>query len=120
LTFATPVTAAGAYIEADDFGPFTTEITVNGTDTFSVNGDSADTGDGTTPFIGWSGGPIKTIEFELTASGGGVGDNGDFALGTASLSSAIPEPSTWAMMLLGFAGLDFAGWRARSGWRLAA
>jgi hypothetical protein len=23
-----------------------------------------------------------------------------------------PEPSTWAMMLLGFAGLGFAGWRA--------
>jgi hypothetical protein len=28
-------------------------------------------------------------------------------------SSAIPEPSTWAMMLLGFAGLGFAGYRAR-------
>jgi hypothetical protein len=25
---------------------------------------------------------------------------------------AAPEPSTWAMMLLGFAGLGFAGWRA--------
>jgi hypothetical protein len=24
----------------------------------------------------------------------------------------VPEPSTWAMMLLGFAGLGFAGWRA--------
>jgi PEP-CTERM motif len=29
--------------------------------------------------------------------------------------AAIPEPSTWAMMLLGFAGLGFAGYRkARS------
>jgi hypothetical protein len=27
--------------------------------------------------------------------------------------SAIPEPSTWAMMLLGFAGLGYAGWRAQ-------
>jgi hypothetical protein len=27
-------------------------------------------------------------------------------------SNAIPEPSTWAMMLLGFAGLGFAGYRA--------
>jgi len=26
-------------------------------------------------------------------------------------SSAVPEPSTWAMMLLGFAGLGFAGYR---------
>ena len=25
----------------------------------------------------------------------------------------VPEPSTWAMMLLGFAGLGFAGWRGR-------
>jgi hypothetical protein len=24
---------------------------------------------------------------------------------------AIPEPSTWAMMLVGFAGLGFAGYR---------
>ncbi len=26
-------------------------------------------------------------------------------------SSAVPEPSTWAMMLLGFAGLGYAGYR---------
>jgi hypothetical protein len=26
---------------------------------------------------------------------------------------AVPEPSTWAMMLLGFAGLGWAGWRSR-------
>jgi len=34
---------------------------------------------------------------------------------TADLAYAItaPEPSTWAMMLIGFAGLSFAGWRAR-------
>ncbi|MGA8714412.1 MAG: PEP-CTERM sorting domain-containing protein [Roseiarcus sp.] len=29
----------------------------------------------------------------------------------AVASSAIPEPSTWAMMVLGFAGLGFAGYR---------
>jgi hypothetical protein len=28
-------------------------------------------------------------------------------------SSSIPEPSTWAMMALGFAGLAFAGWRSQ-------
>jgi hypothetical protein len=26
----------------------------------------------------------------------------------------VPEPSTWALMLLGFAGLGFAGWRRRT------
>jgi phosphatidylinositol-3-phosphatase len=30
-----------------------------------------------------------------------------------AIPSTVPEPSTWAMMLLGFAGLGFAGWRAR-------
>jgi hypothetical protein len=33
--------------------------------------------------------------------------SGDFVLG-----GAIPEPSTWAMMLVGFAGLGFAGYRS--------
>jgi hypothetical protein len=28
-------------------------------------------------------------------------------------SEAVPEPATWAMMLVGFAGLGFAGWHTR-------
>ena len=28
--------------------------------------------------------------------------------------TALPEPSTWAMMLLGFAGMGFAGYRAKA------
>ena len=31
-----------------------------------------------------------------------------------AVSSAVPEPGTWAMMGLGFAGLGFAGWRKKS------
>jgi hypothetical protein len=34
-------------------------------------------------------------------------------------ATVVPESSTWAMMLLGFAGLAFAGWRARGRVRLA-
>jgi PEP-CTERM motif len=30
---------------------------------------------------------------------------------TVSQTSVVPEPSTWAMMLVGFAGLGFAGYR---------
>ena len=31
--------------------------------------------------------------------------------GDATVSGAVPEPSTWAMLLLGFAGLCYAGYR---------
>jgi hypothetical protein len=33
-------------------------------------------------------------------------------LAIEDLPTAVPEPSTWAMMLIGFAGLGFAGYRA--------
>ncbi|MGP7985334.1 PEPxxWA-CTERM sorting domain-containing protein [Rhodoblastus sp.] len=32
-------------------------------------------------------------------------------MAAVTVSSAVPEPATWAMMLLGFAGLGFAGYR---------
>jgi hypothetical protein len=38
-----------------------------------------------------------------------IGTTGDFS------TAAVPEPSTWAMMLLGFAGLGFAGYRRTRG-----
>jgi hypothetical protein len=37
-------------------------------------------------------------------------------IGTSGIPSGVPEPSTWAMMLLGFAGIGFGGYRkAKSG-----
>ena len=35
-------------------------------------------------------------------------------------ATAAPEPATWAMMLVGFAGLGFAGYRGRGGAALQA
>jgi hypothetical protein len=67
----------------------------------SANGDSlADNfvGDDSVINLGSNFGP----NIDLTVSGSGV-----FVVG----GSAVPEPSTWAMMLLGFAGLGFAGYR---------
>lgn len=50
---------------------------------------------------------------------GGAGSTGDFdglwgggGGGGSFVSSAVPEPSTWAMLLLGFAGLGFIGYRS--------
>ena len=37
-----------------------------------------------------------------------------------ALPSAVPEPSTWAMMLIGFVGLGFAGYRRNKAATLAA
>jgi hypothetical protein len=55
-----------------------------------------------------------TFGYTLVADGSG-GFGVDYAFG-----GAVPEPSTWAMMLLGFAGLGFAGYcRGKSGPRQA-
>jgi PEP-CTERM motif len=49
-----------------------------------------------------------TLRFEVT-TGGGLQNTG------LNLSiSAVPEPSTWAMMILGFAGIGFTAYRKRN------
>jgi hypothetical protein len=40
-------------------------------------------------------------------------NSGDGVVEGRTPEGAVPEPSTWAMLLLGFAGLGYAGWRAR-------
>ena len=42
----------------------------------------------------------------------GTGTNQNFTL---VIGSAVPEPSTWAMMLLGFAGISFMAYRRKFG-----
>jgi hypothetical protein len=47
-------------------------------------------------------------------SDGQYSDNcGEFTITVTQLASAVPEPSTWAMMLLGFAGIGFAALRRK-------
>ena len=54
-------------------------------------------------------GPFSvTEEFSVTVGATDTGSNQ-----STILLTGIPEPSTWAMMLLGFAGLGFAGLRGR-------
>jgi hypothetical protein len=63
-------------------------------------------------------------EVEIVVDGGGGG--GDFADfwaggggGGTFIYTVVPEPSTWAMTLLGFSGLGFAASRRRSARRRA-
>jgi hypothetical protein len=50
-----------------------------------------------------------------------IGSNGaTFSFDTQGYASAVPEPSTWALMLLGFAGLAYAGCGSTSGGRNAS
>jgi hypothetical protein len=56
-----------------------------------------------------SGTGIKTLEINNNTGGGF-----SWIFGVGSISGvAAPEPSTWAMMGLGFVGLAFAGYRTR-------
>ena len=53
-----------------------------------------------------------TFGYNLTANGSG-GFGFDFAVGDPPSFSSVPEPATWAMMLLGFAGLGYMAYRKR-------
>ena len=62
--------------------------------------------------LGSSLGPNLDLTFGYTLVTDGPGGFGfDLAIG-----GAVPEPSTWAMMLAGFAGLGFMGGRRKAPW----
>jgi len=42
-----------------------------------------------------------------------IDNDQDFVTGTLTISSAVPEPSTWAMMIFGFAGVGFMAYRRK-------
>ncbi len=62
-----------------------------------------------------AGGNIEGSVFAQEFLGGGELHNNNLfngALPAAALATAaVPEPSTWAMLIAGFAGLGFLGWR---------
>jgi len=50
---------------------------------------------------------------QISFSAAGLGLSIDPIVDNVSVSSAVPEPATWAMMLIGFAGLSLASRRRR-------
>jgi hypothetical protein len=53
--------------------------------------------------------------FSIDPNGGYVVDNGTFSASPVNLTAPVPEPSTWAMMILGFLGIGFMTYRRKSG-----
>ena len=68
---------------------------------------------------------LNSLEFRYDSPGGayagpqGLGDEG-WGVNGMTVTSAVPEPATWAMMLVGFAVLGYVGQRRRAAAPLAA
>jgi hypothetical protein len=73
--------------------------------------------DATLDFTATSTSELLTLDGVGTCLAGGCGETVSgappFALIDSVALNGVPEPSTWAMMLLGFAGLGYAGLRNR-------
>jgi hypothetical protein len=63
---------------------------------------------------------LSSLEFAVANNGDHIFFASDLANaagvtgGVGALASAVPEPSTWAMMVLGFAGVGFMAYRRKS------
>jgi len=57
-------------------------------------------------------GTFSSVKMTFT-NGATVADVAQFRLNTAPAVAAVPEPATWALMLLGFAGIGFTIRRRR-------
>ena len=76
----------------------------------------------TSSFVGFvSDGTITSLTIEaIQPDGGFLWPAVDNLMLAQRLTSAVPEPSTWAMMILGFAGVGFLAYRRRKTSALAA
>jgi hypothetical protein len=122
FTFATDVKDVAIYIgsldEENSLIIHTTsgDVTYSGTQLASVFGASL-LGDGTPTITGsTSNGRFTFVDSSvditgITVSEGLAVSSNSFEI--AQITTSVPETSTWAMMGLGFAGLAFAGYRAR-------
>jgi hypothetical protein len=122
ITFSSPVKNPVIAIWSLGAGGIQAEFDFSATPTYEAGGPSAEYG----------GSPITVLGNVVS----GYEGNGTVAfLGTYTsisfttpeyeswygftVGSAVPEPSTWAMMMLGFAGLGYAGFRRAAASRVA-
>lgn len=103
INFTTAVSAVGAQFQADVFGPFVARVTTSDGSFFDVSGVSNSGNNNSAVFIGAQSttSSITSIIFHQLSGGG----TNDFAISGLSLIgnvSAVPEPATWGMMIMGF------------------
>ena len=120
FAFATDVKDVGVYIGSLDAENLLTihttsgDITYTGTQLASVPGASLP-GDGAPTITGsTSNGRFTFVDSAVDITGISVSESLGVASNSfeiAQITTSVPEPSTWAMMGLGFAGLAFAGYR---------
>ena len=110
VVFNTPVSAAGAQIQADFFGAFTATVCDQAGNCFSEAGNSNSNGDGSAIFIGIANDPGITF---LTFSVVDISGNNNEAIDTVFFQNGttIPEPGT--LMLLGTGLLGAIGYGRR-------
>ena len=97
------------FVQGTLFGTSSGDGKASGTGTATVTLNLVFTG-GTGLFAGFTGEATATETITSTST------TTESVTGTyvGSLTTAVPEPSTWAMLLLGFAGLGFMAYRRQS------
>jgi hypothetical protein len=124
IDFANPITSI-LHLEAQAnlFGLYTATLTAfdGATNLGSVSDNSDNEGgpEGTIPFLNFSGTHITKILVSTTNDSLGLALGGTGGTNNPPPPPGVPEPATWAMMLLGFGGLG-AMLRSRRRYGLAA
>lgn len=85
-------------------------LTDNAGDVFNFTNLALGSGENFFGFMGIAGQSIANVSFTTTA---GVADVRQIRLDESRVTAAVPEPSTWAMMLVGFGAIGFGVRRRR-------
>jgi PEP-CTERM motif len=123
INFSSAIAAFGFY--GVDIGDFGGQLTLDLTDSSSIHhtltvpntiGSGGSTS-GSILYFGFydTGLTYTSVSFNNNSGGADLFAFDDFSVGSLEqVSPSVPEPSTWAMMILGFAGIGFMAYRRKS------
>jgi hypothetical protein len=107
-------------LEFNLFGGTATSVTFNITDNegqlFTFSNLALGNGENFFGFQGIQNETIRNVAFTL--NGGGISDVRQIRLDGFAAASAVPEPTTWAMMLIGFGAVGYSMRRRSSNYRV--